>query len=763
VNGLEEEGVMQPSDSSNNLPQPATAPAEVILTSPRALATVNSLTAAKAALLSPGVPNADGLLKAFRQRWLLALTVGLLLGGAAGFAMWEIKPPQYVAFATLQVSPTEHHLLTPEHLVVATQGVEAYQRTQAALVKSPRVLNKALDPKTPAGEKIRKLSIVRGQPDPVAWLEEDLKSGFLEGTHLLRISLAGDEAEGLADVVNAVKNAYLEVVANHQETERQKQIDDLESAYKKAQDSLKEKRKLLKDLTDNLPASDSTEAAHMQRLELDKLAALYSRQAKIESDLDDALVHIASKGKALENVKVSPEMVEERLEQHHALRELLKKVQEKEKVVESYRAISRRGIPEDVQKPLDEARASLEARKKELRPQIAAMMRVELQAKTDPELAQMRDRVTVLRRQLKSITDKIEIQDNRVKNIGTSSISQELQREEIKDGDALLKLVRERKERLAMEKNSSTKRISEQHEALKPTTKNIRSALTRTLALGAVFFFLGAAGVAYREYRVGRVGGREDVSTGLELPVFGVLPSLSGAHRGWGFGSRGADPRTVGLLLRENIDAIRTALLRHEATEARRVFMVTSPGSQEGKTTLSVHLATSIARAHHKTLLVDGDLRCPAIDRVFELSATPGLSQLLKGEADLAVAIQPTTVEGLSVLSAGGAGDAGISALSHQAIGELFAQLRRQFDYIIIDSSPVLPVVDALLLGLHTDGVILSVRPRVSQLPRIRDGVERLLSARIPILGSVINGVTSSLYSSKYHYLEPRRQLAGQG
>src|SRR5262249_56521264 len=105
--------------------------------------------------------------------------------------------------------------------------------------------------------------------------------------------------------------------------------------------------------------------------------------------------------------------------------------------------------------------------------------------------------------------------------------------------------------------------------------------------------------------------------------------------------------------LLESIDGIRTMLLRDASVEATRVVMVTSAVAGEGKTTLASNLATSLARAGRKTLLVDCDLRCPAAHQLFEQTLQPGLSEGLLHEVHLAEAIRPTTpAQGLWLLPA---------------------------------------------------------------------------------------------------------------
>jgi Mrp family chromosome partitioning ATPase len=106
-------------------------------------------------------------------------------------------------------------------------------------------------------------------------------------------------------------------------------------------------------------------------------------------------------------------------------------------------------------------------------------------------------------------------------------------------------------------------------------------------------------------------------------------------------------------MLTESVDAVRTLLLHAAHNEGLRVVMVTSAVGGEGKTSLSCHLAASLARSGRKTLLVDGDMRNPSCHRMFEVELEPGLSELLRGETDAAEAIHSTPAATLSVLPAG--------------------------------------------------------------------------------------------------------------
>jgi Mrp family chromosome partitioning ATPase len=83
----------------------------------------------------------------------------------------------------------------------------------------------------------------------------------------------------------------------------------------------------------------------------------------------------------------------------------------------------------------------------------------------------------------------------------------------------------------------------------------------------------------------------------------------------------------------------------------------------------------------------------------------------------------------------------------------ILEELRGQYDLVLVDCCPVLPVADALLIGKRVDGVLLSVRPRLSTLPQVHAACERLSTLRIPVLGAVVNGVRARMSSYEYKYL----------
>jgi succinoglycan biosynthesis transport protein ExoP len=261
-------------------------------------------------------------------------------------------------------------------------------------------------------------------------------------------------------------------------------------------------------------------------------------------------------------------------------------------------------------------------------------------------------------------------------------------------------------------------------------------ALAFTLVFG---FGLMVVSVAFVEFQARKVNSVAEVNDGLGIRVVGELPNVSG--RVWRRIRGGKGPSVLKALMAERIDSTRTALIHTSSIDPPRVVMVTSADPHEGKTTTATQLAASLARSGRRTLLVDADIRNPGAHRVFALPQDPGLCEMLRGEAERDAVIHPTRTANLWLLPAGRCDLRSVQALSTSYLGTAIAALCVQFDYVIIDSGPVLKIADPLLIGQHVDAAIVSVLRDQSKVPHVYEACERLRSVGITVLGSVVNGV----------------------
>jgi non-specific protein-tyrosine kinase len=198
-------------------------------------------------------------------------------------------------------------------------------------------------------------------------------------------------------------------------------------------------------------------------------------------------------------------------------------------------------------------------------------------------------------------------------------------------------------------------------------------------------------------------------------------------------------------------------------------LLVTSPNPSEGKSITIANLATVMAQAGLRVILVDSDLRRPVMHKVFELENHSGLTDLLRNvkltdiEQSLDQLVQPTKTEGLWLLTSGPIPPNPSEILGSKTNMVLIEALKRRYDYVVFDSPPVLIVTDAVVLSTLVDGTILVVDADQTQKNQLRQSVERLREVNANMLGIVVNRLSPKMngYSGYYHYYYYRKSGNG--
>jgi len=204
----------------------------------------------------------------------------------------------------------------------------------------------------------------------------------------------------------------------------------------------------------------------------------------------------------------------------------------------------------------------------------------------------------------------------------------------------------------------------------------------------------------------------------------------------------------------EAFRTMRATLALISGRDKNRVFLVTSAIPGEGKTFTSTNFAATLAQQDLKTLLIDADLRKPSVSKlVFDENRKPGLSEVLLGQCSIEQAVQPTAVENLWVIPAGGIAPNPSELLAQSKLREVVESLKEKYDRIVIDSSPVLAVRDPLLLASLVDACCLIVRAGHSPSRATTTAVRLLAEAGVPAKGVVLNAVrqgSGAYYSYAY-------------
>ena len=291
-----------------------------------------------------------------------------------------------------------------------------------------------------------------------------------------------------------------------------------------------------------------------------------------------------------------------------------------------------------------------------------------------------------------------------------------------------------------------------------PVEPNPLKILPLSLLLG-LLLGIGAASLAETFDKSFRSA--DEVKQVLGLTVLGYVPQIR-----YGGGLRSATGRALVSYLaprRREAEAYRsvaTALIFQARLLGARVIAVTSPSAGEGKTTLTTNLAICLAQTGARVLLVDGDFRNPQLHRFFGgLDGSPGFSKVLSG-GEPAAAIHASEVPGLDIMPSGEFPDNLSELLTADRLTAILDQLRERYQYVLVDSSPLLAVADASLLAAKVDAVLLTVRMAVSGRPQSRRAREILDSVGARLLGVVVGGISprQPAYGSDtypYHQDEP--------
>jgi capsular exopolysaccharide synthesis family protein len=197
--------------------------------------------------------------------------------------------------------------------------------------------------------------------------------------------------------------------------------------------------------------------------------------------------------------------------------------------------------------------------------------------------------------------------------------------------------------------------------------------------------------------------------------------------------------------------AIRTGILLSQPEECPKTILFTSATVGEGKSVTAINTAVAFAQLVDRVLLIDADLRLPRCHELLDREEGPGLVDVLTGRNELDEAIQPTAIKGLYLLSAGLSPPNPSELLNSKKMREILASVKSSYEHVLIDSAPILPVTDSVVLSTLVDGVVL-VTGRQTAKQAVRDAYSRLVQARAKLLGSVLNNVdrTYQHYYSAY-------------
>jgi len=697
------------------------------------------------ALAVAQAPSLAGMTRAFQRRWPLA--IGAAVGGAvlivaAIFIFMPLKYNTSVRFLLAKVDDTEFSIL---------------KSNQAALVKSPTVLRAAMERKLPNGKEIKNLTLVRAHADPIEWTENGLKVDF-PSVEIMRVSLAGDRPDETAELLNAVAAAVIAENEHRDRTRRQDRIDQLKVSKRELDEEIRGKQAMLDSRFKTLDEKQRDESVRLaQEAVRDAQKSLRENDTKLEvnKSIQEGLKARVKNGHAL---PVPGDKLDEILKTDPRAAGFFALVQKAQEDIFEVKRVAPMDRWNTLVTPLEKERDRYlkeVARVREtLRPELEKRARDVEMAKTQTRIFELGEEIQVLERLSERFNEDLTKVKEHERKTSASAFQIPPELRNLRDSIENIKSSRNmiEKQIIELDKAYYQPRVSIQSPAPEPTGKDASRQIKMAGAGGFAFFFVILFGVTYLEFRSQKIGEAADL-TGAGINLVGTIPNMPAKARQPISGKTSAQEAIWQNQLGESVDSIRTLLLHMSRTESLRVIMVTSAVGGEGKTSLASQLAASLSRAWRKTLLIDGDLRRPAGHALFDLSLEPGLSEVLRGEVKAADAVKPTAISRLWMMPAGHWDSHAVQALAQDSVRTLLDQLKQQYDFIIIDSCPVLPVADSLVLGQHVDGVLFSVLRDVSRLPALHAAHQKMTNLGIRTLGAVVLGTKSDLGASDYKYV----------
>ncbi len=210
---------------------------------------------------------------------------------------------------------------------------------------------------------------------------------------------------------------------------------------------------------------------------------------------------------------------------------------------------------------------------------------------------------------------------------------------------------------------------------------------------------------------------------------------------------------------------LRTNLLFTSAETTGRAFVVTSAGPGEGKTTTLANLAAALAHNGSKVLAVDADLRRPTLHQHFGLPKSPGLSDMIVGNAAASNAIRSSRINGLQVLPCGYLPPNPAELLGSAMMKQIMEAVRSHYDWVLVDTPPILAMADAAVVCPTVEGVVMVVAGETSTKPQVERAVEQVRAIGSKVLGVVLNKVNlqKNAYYYSQHYGEYYRSYYAEG
>ena len=714
-----------------------------------------------------GQPALSPLRVLAARKWLILLCI--LLTGGLGYLYYTKTIPIYES--TAQVLLIDNTKRNPTDALEFSRGYEESLTDQALIMQSPLVISSAVE-----AADLGSLKTFQGSADTVSAVRKNLVVGAAQlyghsaAQNALELSFQGPYPEECAAVVKAVVDSYQSFLGNTQRNISQETAALITEAKENLLAKLQSQESAYQEFLKQAPiylvggGSVNPHAEYVARLEaeLSELAIQRARtisalgvleQARTEGASRDALVLLARQalGTATQD---NAEPLADEPEGH--LQEMLDMLLIEEKVL-----LQKFGV----EHPDIEAQRDRIAAVRELIQKKRAVVTRELPS--GEELDQLDVFLQAIHQQLDSeeareaeLSRMLRQEQQNAKEFSVYLARAQAYRSEIARLQSLFDEVVKQLEDISLVQDYG----GYETQVLTPPQigHKVKPVLAIVMLASCIIGTAVGLGLAYAlELADQNIRSADEIAGLLGTPVVGLIPVFTASKKliaDSDIGPAVVTHHRPKSRQAEAYRAIRTAMYFNARGRQHQVVQVTSPQAGDGKSTLAANLAVSIAQSGRRVLLIDADFRRPTVHKLFGLSNSEGSTSVLTGTAELADAVQSSGIDNLDILTCGPQPANPAELAISGELRDLLEVLKSKYEFVIVDSPPLLAVTDPSGIAARVDGVLLTMRLGKTTRGQLKQAYELLQSVEANVTGLVVNAVDPrhgggySYGNYRYHY-----------
>jgi capsular exopolysaccharide synthesis family protein len=631
-----------------------------------------------------------------------------------------LQTPVFRAVARVEVSPRAKTIAPGSDFTQLGAGwgwlaEERYQNTQIEIIKSRDVARRV----------IRDLGLdvdpaPEGPNDPVASLSRRIEVETIPETGIIEISIEGTNPAMAQRLVNAVARSYVErnlelavEVTSRTLDELLRQLEPIRSKIRQnEQDLLALARKRGLYVPESQATTMSEQISQLQteltevQIERGNLEAVFREISRIEREGGDyqTIPQVATDGE-----------IQELNRQANTLEKEL------ERLSVSYL---------DKHPRVVESRSQLEE------------VRREIARQTDKIISRIKAEYSIALQNESSLEDRLTGAKEASLDLTVASTDYKILKSDIEEDRRIYDLILSRIKEIDLNQETLSNNLRVLDEAVLPVTP-VRPRKAINLIAGCLLgLILGTGTVIFMDYLDNTVKSAEDIEQFLGLHILSVVPRIR---------------KDTSASVNEAYQTLRTSLLFSSKARSLKTLLVTSAGPGEGKTSTAVSLARNLASAGDRVVLLDSDLRRPTIHNQLAIERAGGLTNYLlsteAGQAWLRYLKEVPDTPNLKVITCGPIPPNPPELFSTEKFIDLIAQLKKNFDWVVIDSPPLVSLSDSLVLGSLADMVALVIKHNENDRDLIRRSLHGLRKVNANVIGAVLNNVdlTRTAYKDYYY------------